>query len=98
MFVGDSGEKVEADKSIENAPGFLFDALVLPDGSDAVEDRGGIHQGSRRPSSFQPEQLPARQLTIDAHDDVEDDALLTVSAHDISPENYDAQGASSWSI
>ncbi len=40
MFVGDSGEKIEADKSMENAPGFLFDALVLPDGSDAVKALG----------------------------------------------------------
>ncbi len=37
LFVGESGEKIEADKSMENAPGFLFDALVLPDGSEAVQ-------------------------------------------------------------
>ena len=37
MFVGDSGEKVEADKSMENSPGVLCDALVLPDGSEAVQ-------------------------------------------------------------
>ncbi|GGC79032.1 catalase [Marinobacter halophilus] len=37
MFAGDSGEKLAADKSMENAPGFLFDALVLPDGSEAVQ-------------------------------------------------------------
>ncbi|PMR82282.1 catalase HPII [Halomonas urumqiensis] len=37
LFVGDSGAKIEADKSMENAPGFLFDALVLPDGSKAVQ-------------------------------------------------------------
>ncbi|WP_231369387.1 catalase [Thioalkalivibrio sp. AKL19] len=37
MFVGDSGEKVEANKSMENSPAVLFDALVLPDGSDAVQ-------------------------------------------------------------
>ncbi|WP_209316472.1 catalase [Halomonas salinarum] len=39
--VGDSGDKtgeeIEADKSMENAPGFLFDALVIPDGSEAVQ-------------------------------------------------------------
>lgn len=37
MFVGDSGEHIEANKSMENSPGFLFDALVLPDGSEAVD-------------------------------------------------------------
>ena len=37
LFAGDSGEQIEADKSMENAPGFLFDALVLPDGDKAVE-------------------------------------------------------------
>ncbi len=36
-FVSDSGAKIEADKSMENSPGVLFDALVLPDGSKAVE-------------------------------------------------------------
>ncbi|WP_240472288.1 catalase [Thioalkalivibrio versutus] len=36
-FVGDSGEKIEANKSMENSPAVLFDALVLPDGSDAVQ-------------------------------------------------------------
>ncbi|MFN2361133.1 MAG: catalase [Marinobacter sp.] len=36
-FVGDSGETIEADKSMENAPGFLFDALVLPDGAEAIQ-------------------------------------------------------------
>lgn len=36
MFVGDSGEEVEANKSMENSPGVLFDALVVPDGSEAV--------------------------------------------------------------
>jgi catalase len=29
-------EPVDADASLENEPGFLFDALVLPDGEDAV--------------------------------------------------------------
>ena len=32
-----SGEKLEADCTMENSPGFLFDALVLPDGAAAVE-------------------------------------------------------------
>ncbi|MDI5891553.1 catalase [Halomonas rhizosphaerae] len=40
-FVGTSGEKVEADKSMENSPGFLFDALVVPDGSEAVQALAG---------------------------------------------------------
>ncbi|MET3493367.1 catalase [Variovorax boronicumulans] len=31
------GETLEADASMENSPGFLFDALVLPDGLAAVE-------------------------------------------------------------
>ncbi|HEY6644017.1 MAG TPA: catalase [Povalibacter sp.] len=41
MFVGDSGEKIEADKSMENSPGFLFDALVVPDGREAVRALAG---------------------------------------------------------
>ncbi|WP_416139647.1 catalase [Halomonas sp. HK25] len=41
MFDGDSGEKIEANKSMENSPGFLFDALVLPDGSEAVQALAG---------------------------------------------------------
>ncbi|MES2940107.1 MAG: catalase [Pseudomonadota bacterium] len=31
-----SGAPLDADASLENEPGFLFDALVLPDGEDAV--------------------------------------------------------------
>ena len=31
------GDALEADASLENEPGFLFDALVLPDGQAAVE-------------------------------------------------------------
>ncbi|RZL87467.1 MAG: catalase [Variovorax sp.] len=31
-----SGERMEADASMENEPGFLFDALVLPDGAQGV--------------------------------------------------------------
>jgi catalase len=37
MFVGDSGEGIEAGKSMENSPAVLFDALLLPDGSEAVQ-------------------------------------------------------------
>lgn len=37
MFVGNAGEQIEADKSMENSPSVLFDALVLPDGSEAVK-------------------------------------------------------------
>ncbi|QSI30578.1 catalase [Variovorax sp. RKNM96] len=35
-YVGAGGEKFEADATMENSPGFLFDALVLPDGEAAV--------------------------------------------------------------
>ncbi|MGJ7456522.1 catalase [Halomonas sp. RA08-2] len=41
MFVGNGGEKIEANKSMENSPGFLFDALVLPDGDEAVKSLSG---------------------------------------------------------
>lgn len=41
MFVGDTGAGIEADKSMENSPGFLFDALVVPDGSGAVQALAG---------------------------------------------------------
>ena len=37
LFAADSGAEIEANKSMENAPAVLFDALVLPDGSAAVE-------------------------------------------------------------
>ncbi|MEX2469483.1 MAG: catalase [Pseudohongiellaceae bacterium] len=36
-FVAESGEKIEANKSMENAPAFLFDAAVLPAGSEGVQ-------------------------------------------------------------
>lgn len=36
-FVSDSAEKILANKSMENSPSVLFDALVLPDGNDAVQ-------------------------------------------------------------
>ncbi len=36
-FTTASGEKIQADASMENEPGFLFDGLVLPDGVAAVE-------------------------------------------------------------
>ena len=35
-----AGETIEADASMENEPGFLFDALVLPDGDEAVAALG----------------------------------------------------------
>jgi catalase len=35
-FETTSGDAVQADASLENEPGFLFDALVLPDGEEAV--------------------------------------------------------------
>ena len=35
-FTTDAGGVVEANKSMENSPSVLFDALVLPDGMDAV--------------------------------------------------------------
>ena len=35
--VGAGGEKFAPDATMENSPGFLFDALVLPDGEGAVE-------------------------------------------------------------
>lgn len=37
QFVGDSGQKIEADRSLENSPSVLFDAAILPDGSEAVQ-------------------------------------------------------------
>ncbi|HWH48363.1 MAG TPA: catalase, partial [Burkholderiales bacterium] len=36
-FVADDGAEIEADKSLENSPSVLFDALVLPDGVKAIE-------------------------------------------------------------
>jgi catalase len=36
-YIAAGGEKLEADASMENSPGFLFDALVLPDGLAATE-------------------------------------------------------------
>ena len=39
-----TGEAIEADASLENEPGFLFDALVLPDGAMAVEALATIGQ------------------------------------------------------
>ena len=35
--VGAGGQKFAVDATMENSPGFLFDALVLPDGAQAVE-------------------------------------------------------------
>ncbi|MDR7122984.1 catalase [Rheinheimera soli] len=36
IFTCASGEKVEADRSLENSPAVLFDAAVLPDGNEAI--------------------------------------------------------------
>ena len=36
-FATDDGAAIEADKSMENSPSVLFDALVLPDGDKAIE-------------------------------------------------------------
>ena len=36
-FITDDGAEIEADKSMENSPSVLFDALVLPDGAKAIE-------------------------------------------------------------
>ena len=35
-YITAAGDTIEADASLENEPGFLFDALVLPDGAAAV--------------------------------------------------------------
>ncbi len=37
LFVSDTGESIEANKSMENSPSVLFDALVLPDGNSAIQ-------------------------------------------------------------
>lgn len=37
LFTGDTGQNIEANKSMENAPGFLFDATVVPDGDKAIQ-------------------------------------------------------------
>ncbi|RZL63329.1 MAG: catalase [Variovorax sp.] len=36
-YIAAGGERFEADATMENSPGFLFDALVLPDGAVGVE-------------------------------------------------------------
>ncbi|QEW07517.1 catalase [Nitrincola iocasae] len=41
LFTGSCGEKIQAGKSMENSPGVLFDAVVLPDGCDAVQALAG---------------------------------------------------------
>ncbi|HYP85500.1 catalase [Variovorax sp.] len=41
-FKGSDGAPIEADASMENNPGFLFDALVLPDGEAAVQALAGV--------------------------------------------------------
>ncbi len=40
MFVSDDGGEVEADRSMENSPSVLFDALVLPDGNETIQTLG----------------------------------------------------------
>ena len=35
-FTAEDGTQIEANKSMENSPSFLFDALVLPDGAAAI--------------------------------------------------------------
>ena len=40
-FVGDTGQQIEANRAMENSPGFLFDALVIPDGHEAVASLAG---------------------------------------------------------
>ena len=43
-FQTSNGDTIEADASLENEPGFLFDALVLPDGEEAVAELSSIGQ------------------------------------------------------
>ena len=45
MFVGDTGEKIEASKSLDNSPAVLFDALIVPDGSEAIQAIAGNGHG-----------------------------------------------------
>jgi len=35
-FAGDDGEAIDADASFENEPGFLFDAIAIPDSADVA--------------------------------------------------------------
>ncbi len=45
-FTTTAGDEMQADASLENEPGFLFDALVLPDGEEAVQTLAAIgHTG-----------------------------------------------------
>ncbi|RYF33968.1 MAG: catalase, partial [Comamonadaceae bacterium] len=41
-FTTAEGETIQADASLENEPGFLFDGLVLPDGEAAIETLAAI--------------------------------------------------------
>jgi catalase len=43
-FTAADGSAIEADKSLENSPSVLFDALVLPDGARAVDALAGNGQ------------------------------------------------------
>jgi catalase len=45
LFVGDDGEKIEANKSMENSPAVLFDALIVPDGIEAIQAIAGNGHG-----------------------------------------------------
>lgn len=45
LFAGKDGEKIEATKSIENSPAVLFDALIVPDGSEAIRAIAGNGHG-----------------------------------------------------
>jgi catalase len=55
-----AGDMLDADASLENEPGFLFDGLVLPDGAEAVAalaqdgHTAGIHQGPVPPLQDHP--------------------------------------------
>jgi catalase len=40
-FIADDGTEIEADRSLENSPSVVFDALVLPDGDSAVRTLAG---------------------------------------------------------
>ncbi len=43
-FDADDGSAIEADRSLENSPSVLFDAIVLPDGESAIEVLAGVGQ------------------------------------------------------
>ena len=43
-FAAADGSAIEADKSLENSPSVLFDALVLPDGAQVIDALAGNGQ------------------------------------------------------